>query len=457
MDSISEKVADWVCSTSYKDIPSDVITAARRCILDFFGVTLAGSVEPVADIILRYIKQVGGNVQATLIGSGIKSSCTEIAFGNGVIGHCLDYDDFMIPVSGGGGPHFTAAILPAALAVAEMEHRSGKDLIQAYVLGCEVCYRVGLAVDPMHYNAGWHTTGTEGIFGAVIAACKLLGLNRKEITNALGTAGSGSAGLRENFGTMTKPFHAGQASAKGVKVGLLAGLGFTASKTIFEGKKGFCNVLSSNALTEKITENIGSPFCIPNFVIKLYPCCGGSHNAVFAALEMCKEHTIKTDEISGIDIRCEPLAYKVLTYEDPQDAFEGKFSMHFPIALALAEGGVSLDKFTDEKVRDPVIRNLMAKVKVSPEEDFIREDPGASITTIEITFRNGRRISGRCDYRPGGPLNPVSDEALLEKFTACAGRVLSPERIERSIESLTNLEDVDDISNLMDIFSGQIL
>lgn len=254
-----------------------MVSIAKRNILDTIGVTLAGLREPVAEILKRFLKAMDGPEHCTVIGLGMKASTVEAAMANGIIGHYLDYDDLVIPAAGAGGPHISVGILPAALAVAEKENKTGRDLIEAYALGCEITYRAGKAVDPSHYNAGWHTTGTENILGAAIAASKLFSCSAAETAYALGIAASEASGLRENFGTMTKPFHAGQAASKGIRAALLAKFGFTSSKKIFEGRAGYCKVFSKDPKEDEITKDLGRFTCLPQIRQKLYPCCAGSH------------------------------------------------------------------------------------------------------------------------------------------------------------------------------------
>jgi len=449
MSTVSEKIAEWVVATNYSDIPQDVISAAKRCIMDLIGVTIAGIKEPVAQIIDNYLEDVKCAEQSTTIGLGTKTSAVEAALANGLIGHCLDYDDLIIPVAGGGGPHITAAIFPAALALAEKEKKSGRDLIEAYVLGCEVCYRVGLGVEPTSYQWGWHNTETHGIFGATVAASKLLGLSSEQITMALGIAGSEASGMQENFGTMTKPFHAGQSAAKGIRAALLAKLGFTSAKTIFEGRTGFCNLFTKDARIDKITSNLGEPFCVPDICLKLYPCCGGSHPAIFAMLELVKKEDIKPEDIEAIEAKCPPLTAHVLRYDKPQTAFEGKFSMQFPLTLVAFERRVALPEFTDEKVKEPQIISMMSKVKLITLPELQKEDPESAIAIVEIRLKDGRQLVNRCDYRPGGPRNPIPPEELLEKYRSCARLVLPEKQVEESAKLLTDLEKVDDLSKLV--------
>ena len=427
MPTVSENIAEWVNSTGYGQIPQEIIHIAKRSILDFIGVALAGSIQSEARIVKKYISQVKAAEQSTVIGLGIKTSSVEAAFANGLIGHCLDYDDLLRPAAGGGAPHITAAILPAALAIAERENNTGEELITGYVLGCEVTYRVGCGIDPTHYNLGWHSTETEGIFGATVAASKLLGLCDEELVYALGIAGSEASGLQENFGTMTKPFHAGQAAAKGVRASMLAKLGFNSSKTIFEGKTGFCNVFSKNSKISEITKNLGQPFGLTQACLKLYPCCAGSHPAICATLELAKQYDIEVRDIEQIEVKCGPQTVSLLTYDKPKTALEAKFSMQFPLALALLARRVILQEFTTEKVNEPEIIALMQRIKLVPTPELKQASTTDRPQVVEITLKDGRQLSKRCDFPPGTPQNPLSDEQLLAKYRSCA-RLVLPEK-----------------------------
>lgn len=410
--------------------------------------------QPVAQIVKKYLNEIKGAEQSTVIGLGINTSCVEAAFANGVVGHCLDYDDLIKPKGRSGG-YFTATTFPAALAITEKENNTGKELIEAYILGYEVACRINSALDPKYYLAGYHPTASSGIFGAVIAASKLLGLNCEEITYALGITGSEASGLKENFGTMTKPFHAGQAGAKGVKAALLAKLGFTSSKTIFEGRYGFCNVSSKNQNVDAITKNIGQPFYIPGVTLKSYPCCGGSHSAMYATLKLMELCNVSVEDIWEIEVKCSPRVPKTLFYENPKTALEGKFSMQFP--LALSERRVTLQQFTDEKIREPTITTLMQRVKLTPKPELLESCmTGELVTTsrpaiVQIKLKDGRQFIGRCDFALGTPQKPLSKEELLGKYRNCARLVLPEKETEESIELIMNLERIDKIGKLINL------
>jgi len=455
---VSEKIAEWVRTTNYEDIPEEVVTIAKRSILDFIGVTLAGSKQPVAKIVKRYINEVNGKQQATVIGLGIKASCTEAAWANGLLGHYLDFDDLLVPMPGVEGIHITAPILPAALAIGERYNKSGKEVIEAYILGCEVTYKVGSGVDPSHSGLGWHPTATKGIFGATVAAGRLLGLSKEEMSYALGIAGSETAGLRENFGTMTKSFHIGHAASGGVKASILAKLGFNSSKTIFEGKDGFCKVLSKDARIDEITKNIGEPFCLPQVRLKLYPSCGNSHTAIEAALSLRNQYNLQAigaEDIAEIRLKCDPTNILIERLEKPSTGLMGKFSLPFCMALALTEGAVTVSQFTDEKVKEPKIVAIMEKIKIIPAPELRPSGDTARPAIVEIALKNGGRVvSTRVDFPQGSIENPISDEELCQKYRSCASGLLSEREIEKSVELIMNLEKIDDIAELLNILAG---
>jgi len=448
---VSETIGSWLEAVKYSDLPHEIVHIAKRSILDCIGTALAGSVQQVGHLLSRYLHEIGGPKQCTVIGLGLQTSCIEAAMVNGTTSHYLDYDDLVIPAVGAGGPHITAAVLPAALAIAEREKKTGKELILAYVLGCETAYRIGRAVDPTHYNAGWHTTGTEGIFGATVAASKLLNSRQEETAYALGIAASEASGLRENFGTMTKPFHAGQAAAKGVRAALLSRLGFTSSKSILEGKTGFCNVFSKDPKPTEITKDLGEFHCMPQLRLKLYPCCAGSHSAIYATMQLVKEHNPDSNDIESVNVRGDPQMAEVLVYDSPRTATEAKFSLQFPLALALSGKKVTLNEFTDDQVTAPPMVTLMSRVKLTPEPELRAKSVHARAAIVEINLRDRTQLVNRCDYPPGTPENPISENDILEKYKTCARLALAEENVQESLEAILNLEEVQDIGKLLEV------
>lgn len=451
MATLSESMATWVSKSNYDSLPIDIVDIAKRNILDCVGTTLAGAKEPVARILTKYLKAIQGPEQATVIGMGVKSSCIEAAMANGILAHALDFDDLVIPATGAGGPHITAAILPAALSVAENQRKTGKDLILAYILGCEAAYRIGRSVDPTHYNSGWHTTGTEGIFGAAVAACKLLDMPKSNIAFAIGIAASEASGLRENFGTMTKFLHAGQAAAKGTRAALLAKYGYTSAKTIFEGETGFCNVFSKEPKKDEITKDLEEFVCMPQIRLKLYPCCAVSHAAIFATQQIMTEHRLDPVKIAKVTVFCDPQMHKILTFNSPKTANEGRFSVQFPLALAFFGKKVNLSELSDENIRVPDIITLMSKVQLIPNDELKARSVHSRAAVVEVILDNGERFEKRCNYPPGTPHNPIGKNDLIEKFRSCADSTLQKPAIEKLLQHILKLEETHDLDELVKI------
>lgn len=447
----SEILAMWIANSKYDNLPFETIKSAKRYILDCIGTALAGSKEPVAIILKDYLNAIKSNEQCTIVGLGMKSSVVESAMANGILSHALDYDDLVIPARGGGGPHISAVVLPTVLSVAEHQMKSGKDMILAYILGCEVAYRVGRAVDPSHYNFGWHTTGTEGIFGAVTAACKLFDMDPGSVVFAIGIAASEASGLRKNFGTMTKFLHAGQAAAKGIRAALLAKYGFTSSRTIFEGQTGFCNVFSAEPKEDEITKDLDKFVCIPQMRMKLYPCCAASHSAIYATQQIVGEHSPDSENIANIRVFCDPQMSRILTYHSPKTIDEGRFSAQFPIALALSKKKVNMSGFIEKNVQDPNIRALMSKIHLIPKDDLKARSIHSRAAIVEVTLKDGGCFSNRCDHPPGTPQNPISENDLMEKFCECAERVFSRSTVEEILQIVLNLENMYELDELIKI------
>jgi 2-methylcitrate dehydratase PrpD len=250
---------------------------------------------------------------------------------------------------------------------------------------------------------------------------------------------------------MTKSFHAGQAAAKGVKSSLLAWLGFSSSKTIFEGRFGFCNVLGKNPKLDEITENLGQPFGLLQVCLKAYPCCACSHSPIWATLELARRYDIRVEDVEQVDVKCDPHILSVLVYEKPKTATEGRFSIQFPLSLALLERRVTLQQFTDEKIKEPEIVALMPRIKLLPTPELRQTIATGRSTIVEIKLKDGRQLVERCDFPPGTPNNPLSDEELFQKYRSCAKLVLPEKETEESIELIMNLETMDNICRLLNL------
>ncbi|RJQ80178.1 MAG: MmgE/PrpD family protein [Desulfobacteraceae bacterium] len=264
---ITRKLAEFVYHTKFSDMPDDVVQKAKECFLDWQGVALAGTTDPVAAIVGNYVRSFGGRPEARVMGANMRTDAASAAFANGVIGHALDFDDYHDETV----IHASAACIPAVLALAERNRLGGKDLLEAMILGIDVCIRIGLGLGDYHYQRGWHTTATAGTFGATAGVAKLLKLEVDQIANAFGICGTQASGLRQVFGTMTKPFHAGKVSHEGVMSAFLSHGGFTAPKNIVEGELGLLDVLTDAPDEAVILKDLGSRWYVMDLSIKPYP------------------------------------------------------------------------------------------------------------------------------------------------------------------------------------------
>jgi 2-methylcitrate dehydratase PrpD len=459
IEPVTGYVADFIVNTRYTDLPGDVVELARKSILDGLGLALCGSAAQSGEIVRNYIKSTGLVAGATngasVIGSSIKAPVRFAAFANGVGIHADDYDDTQLAVAEdrvyGLLTHPTAPVLPAALALAETRAMSGRDLMLAYNLGVEVECKIAEAIAPRHYEEGFHTTGTVGVFGSATAAAKLYGLDRARVLIALGIAASEGAGLRENFGTMTKPFHAGRASENGVVAADMAKLGWTAADTILEAPRGFFHAAGGGFDPSAIMGKLGKPwtFVSPGISIKPFPSGSLSHPGMSEMLDLIKEHRITADQVERVRVGTSHNGPNALIHHHPTDSLQAKFSMEFCMTALLLYGKAGLSEFTDEVVNRPAVQEMIKKV------DFV-VDPVAEAagfnkmtTIIDIRLKNGRTVSGRADFAKGSPANPISYEEVAAKFLDCAAFAKWPATKGKAVvEMVRKLEDVPNVRTL---------
>lgn len=446
---VTDELARFVVESSFEAMPAAAVEAAKKAILDCFGVTLAGAATSEGRIMAAFVEDVGGNPTSTVIAAGMRTSPPWAALANGTMGHAEDFDDSAYPMLG----HPSVPVLPAVLALGEPREASGKDVVTAYLVGFETESKLGRALIPSgHYQRGWHATGTLGTMGAAAASARVLGLDQRKTRMALGIAASQVSGIRQNFGTMTKPFHAGHAARSGVVAAMLAEKGFTAHDSIIEEQLGFCNVFKGDNPynLSDITGGLGETFEIVDsgIAFKLYPSCHETHDAIDSTLELRRKHDLRPEYVASIDYSVSELIQTVAFYTEPGTGLEGKFSIEYCIARALHDGKVALDDFTDEKVKQPEVRHTMKKIRRHLDPSI----RGLSGTEMVVTLADGREIRHRSsEILKGFPQQPLTQEELAAKYANCARLVLSPQDVERSLQLLGSLEEVEDITLLMDV------
>ncbi|MDY6844819.1 MAG: MmgE/PrpD family protein [Thermodesulfobacteriota bacterium] len=444
----TEKIAHFVVDTSYENIPQEALTMAKQAILDCLGVTIAACNEPGCRVLSEYVKEDGGNPEAGVVGRGFKALAAQAAWINGTMAHVLDYDDWSTLYIG----HPTVAILPAILALGEKHNISGKEALLSYIIGFEVGAKIGIVVCRSHYLIGWHTTCTLGTLGAVAAAARILKLDVEETRMAFGIAASLAGGLKQNFGTMTKSFHAGNAARNGIVAARLAQKGFTAQKSILETPQGFCKVFAGGADLdlENIADGLGERFdVISGLVLKPWPSCGGTHTIIEGTLHLREQYNIRPEEVEEVEILTNPAVRTATIHSRPQAGLEGKFSNEYCVARALLDGAVGLEDFTDERVCQPEAQELLRKVKyIDPEETETQEG-----SEVKVKLRDGKSFSHRVSVTKGSAQNPLSWKEISTKYKDCASSILSSADVDTCLDMVSNLESLPAITSLMDILT----
>lgn len=448
----TERVADFIVNTDYEHIPKGAISITKRAILDYLGVALAGCNGSVTKLLSEHAKQIGAIGEAGVIGGAFRTSAELAAWVNGTTGHALDYDD-TFPSSVGYNFHPTAPILPAVLALGEKCNSPGMDVLAAYIVGIEVESRVGAAIGRYNSEVGWHPTAVVGTIGAAAACANILKLNDWQARTALGVASSLTSGLLQNFGTMTKSLHAGNAAKNGIVATLLAQDGFTANKSIMEGETGFCSIFSGGKVKglENNEQDLGESWHIvsPGMSFKAYPCCRSTHSSIDASVYLRNVLGIDANQVAKIICKTSPQHLQLARFHRPKNGNEGKFSIPYCIAVALLRGKVSLEDFSDEKVVDAEAQALLSKVDYLYPAEY-KKSPLSLAQEVVVKLDSGAEHSYKVEVPKGDPENPMTSEELLAKFRDCARLSLPQEGIEKVLEMVTNLESLDNITRLME-------
>src|SRR5699024_232254 len=413
---LSRILSRYIKTTNFEDMPEEVVDFTKTCTLDYFASAFIGATTEPIKIIDAFIKEMGGDKQVSLITSG-KSSVMNAALVNGAASHIAELDD----IHKSSVIHAATVVIPTALAVAEAENKTGKDLIAAITIGYEVCYRIGEAVTPSHYYY-WHNTATCGTFGAVAAAAKLLELNEEQIIHALGNAGTQAAGLWQFIedGAMSKQLHPGKAAMNGVLSAYLSKKGFTGARQILEGDRGFFKAMSTDYDAKKITNELGNEFKIMENSFKVHASCRHTHSAMDLMIALRQEGVITLEEIDSIIVRTYQTAIDITDNSNPTTQYESKFSLQFCTALAFIEGQGGLDKFNNDTLWSTDIRDLMNRVKITIDREVDMLYPEKWGASINIYLTNGEVIERKTLFPKGDPENAVNTEDIKSKFEKLA-------------------------------------
>ena len=452
----TRRLARFIAEARYDDLPPLAVERAKVAIMDYFGCTAAAEPTDTGRKIVAFVRDLGSRGVSSVVGTDLRIGAPDSALANGTLGHALDYDDVSWRMIG----HPGVTILPAIVALAEtLPKVSGRDVILAYVLGFEVTAKLGSVLNLGHYDKGWHATGTFGTMGATAGAAKILGLDEHQTLMALGTAASMAAGSRQNFGTDTKPFHAGRAAQNGVTAAMLASRGFTSDPGMLEARWGFCNLYGGATPydPEDIVATVGPPWEIVThgYLTKNYPSCVSTHTGIDAMLDLVAKYDLKPAEVAKIDIGVVHLTPKILIHNDPQTGLEGKFSMQYCLSRALVDRSVRMPHFADSSVHEPAVREMMALVNmfVDPAVNDAWKSDKPRPVILTVTRKDGSTIRTRIDWPSGTPENPLTVERLTEKYDDCAGVLLPPEKVAQTAKMLRALDTVEDIRDLTTLFT----
>jgi 2-methylcitrate dehydratase PrpD len=447
---LTRVLAEQASAVTYDALPEAVRALTRQCVLDYYGVALAGTDDPLAAILLDELAEAGGAAQASVIGHKARLPALSAALVNGAIGHALDYDDVNLAMPG----HPSVAILPGLLALAEARHSSGREVIAAFVAGYETACRIGMALRPGHYNLGFHATGTVGCFGAAAACARLLGLDDAATAQALGIAGTQAAGLKSQFGTMCKPFHAGKASHNGLLAARLAARGFSSRPDLVECEQGFALTHGPDFSPEAALAAPPNGFYIFANLFKYHAACYLTHGPIECARSIReqtgREQRAAPGEIAQITLRLDRSCERVCNIPAPTDGLEAKFSLRQTVAMALSGiDTASLGAYSAATATDPALVALRDKVALDFQEDW----PQAA-AEIEVRLGDGRVL--RASHDAGIPCADIAaqGERLAAKFAALAGPVAGPARASELREMIAGLDRLSDVGALARLAAG---
>ena len=449
-------VVDFVGRSDLASVPADVVAQAKRCLIDGFAMILVGSSAEGSHIVRQYVRSVSDRSDATILGpERLRASAPHAALANGAAGHAMDFDDTQLSTTPdrtyGLLTHPTVPALASSLAMAEQRQASGAAFLEAFLTGFEVECKIAETIDPEHYTRGFHSTGTAGTFAGAAAAARLMKLDAVRTAHAIGIAGSMASGLRVNFGSMTKPLHAGRAAENGLIAAALASGGFTAGDDGLDGRWGYFQVMGGGADLGRLLGALGKPYAIvnPGVSIKPYPCGSLSHPSMDAMLKVVTTHDIKPDQIKAIRLRAGSNILEPLRYKTAKTELEAKFCVPFLLGVIALKRQAGVREFTDEFVSSTPIQKMMTLVTTVFDSKIEAMGFDKIRSVVEVDLVDGRTVVQASDERyRGSPAWPFTRDELHARFADCTSDLLSKDRIERALEQIESVERLKDIREL---------
>jgi 2-methylcitrate dehydratase PrpD len=437
----TETLASYVLDGRFEDIPQDVRHEASRSLVNYLGCALGGAPDTALDIAIRALSPYSGPPTASVLGRAERLDPLHASLMNGISSHLYDFDD----TTPQNYIHPTSPVASALFAYAGTTALSGEDFVNAFVLGFEVESRVGNAVYPAHYDAGWHITGTAGVFGAAAAIGKLLGLTRTQMVWAIGLAATQAAGLREMFGSMGKPFHPGRSAQNGYTAALLAQQGFTAGERSIEGPRGFAAVQSAAGYDlSKIGAGLGSDYNLRRNTYKPYPCGIVNHPTIDGAIQLHDTHGLGPGLVGAVRLTVAPLVLDLCNQKNLTRGLQGKFSVYHNAAIGLVRGRAGLDEYSDDAVNDPEVKRVR-EVTVATGDPALTEDQAV----VEADLSDGRTVRVFVEQSLGNINKPLSDAQLDDKFRAQAVRAIAAAQADAALALCWNIAALADVRELV--------
>jgi 2-methylcitrate dehydratase PrpD len=451
----TQRLARFALELNYRQIPAEVIDRAKACILDTLAVSLYGSTKPWSRIVSGFIRDSGLRGHSTVLGENFAAQPAQATLANGVMAHAFELDNVRQP---GAGVHPGATAFLPAFAMAEEKKADGKSLLTAFVAACEVMSRIGVAAGNSLEKRGFHAPGLTGTFGAAVAAGRLLGLNERQMVNALGIAGSYSGGLIEfsrcQEGAMIKRLHLGKAAEGGVTAALLASRGFAGPETILEGKFGFCQTFSDSPKLSYLTHRLGQAFETLNICIKRCACHINAHAPIEALQKLREQIDFNSEDIREIVVGgIEKLITHHAIYQ-PKDLMMAQYSIPFCVALSIYFDPTDPESFDEKKLKDKKILAMMRKVRLKVDHEIEQKGWDRAVR-VTIGLANKQRPSTLVVHFKGTPRNPMSQEEVEDMARKLTRAILPARRLERLIDTIDNLEKIDDVSRIGEFLQSE--
>ncbi|MBV8093671.1 MAG: MmgE/PrpD family protein [Acetobacteraceae bacterium] len=436
---VTRILAHYLVTARPEDLPEPVRKEATRTFFNWVGCAVGGSRHETVDKAVAALAPFCGPPQANVLGRTERFDILHTALMTGISSHIFDYDDTHLKTI----IHPAGPVASAILALAQYHRVAGPEFLNALVLGVEAECRIGNAVYPEHYAAGWHITGTCGVFGSAAACGRLLGLDEQRMAWALGIAASQPVGLKISFGSMTKSFNPGRAAQNGMVAALLAAQGYTAPDNVLEGKDGWGQAVSTKRDWREVTDGLGQHYEATLNTYKPFACGIVMHPSIDAAIQLRNEYKLRPDQIEAIDLHVNPYVLSLTGKPSPQTGLEGKFSIYHAVAVAFVQGAGGERQFSDQAVRDPAVVALRQRVTV-------HTDPAVPAEKADVTIRltDGRTLTKHIEHAIGSTENPMSDQALEAKFADLAQGILPSAQTQRLMELCWRVSALPDVGEI---------